>query len=131
MKLLDEAEIPSGRGITGDRYAGATHRHLTVQSASQLAEAEEEYGAPIDPLGTRRNITVSGGNVPLKPGTRFRLGPVQVEVVRVAAPCKLLEDELGRGAKLALHRRAGAVCRVLAGGTLTVGAAVGVVSPIP
>ena len=41
--------------------------------------------------------------------------------MRDAAPCKLLEDRLGRDARLALSRRAGVVCRVLSSGTLRVG----------
>jgi MOSC domain-containing protein YiiM len=41
--------------------------------------------------------------------------------VRVAAPCKLLDDTLGRGAQEALRRRAGSVFRVLQGGTIRVG----------
>ena len=60
------------------------------------------------------------------PGARLRLGTedlgwIELEVVRDAAPCKILEDNLGRDAKLALHKRAGVVCRTITGGTLTVG----------
>ena len=44
-----------------------------------------------------------------------------LEVVRVAAPCKLLDDTIGRGAQEALRRRGGSVCRVLEGGEIAVG----------
>ena len=47
-----------------------------------------------------------------------------LEVVRVAAPCKLLDDTLGRGAQEALRRRGGSIFRVLEGGEITVGAPV-------
>ena len=70
---------------------------------------------------TRRNVTVSHGDLPRTPGARLRLGDVELEVVRDCAPCKLLEDDLGRNAKLALHKRAGVVCRVLDGGEVTLG----------
>ena len=52
-----------------------------------------------------------------------------LEVVRVAAPCKLLDDTIGRGAQGALRRRAGSVCRVLEGGTVSVGDAWRIESP--
>ena len=46
---------------------------------------------------------------------------VLLEVVRVAAPCKLLDDTIGRGAQEALRRRGGSVFRVLEGGSIAVG----------
>ena len=52
------------------------------------------------------------------------MGEIDVEVVRDAAPCKLLEDALGRDARLALSRRAGVVCRVRSSGTIRLGDAV-------
>ena len=44
-----------------------------------------------------------------------------LEVVRVAAPCKLLDDTIGRGAQEALRHRGGSVFRVLEGGPVSVG----------
>jgi MOSC domain-containing protein YiiM len=49
------------------------------------------------------------------------VGEVELEVVRVAAPCRLLDDELGPGAARALHARAGTVFRLLTSGTIRVG----------
>ncbi|QIG42771.1 MOSC domain-containing protein [Nocardioides anomalus] len=121
MKARDAVEVETAAGIVGDRYHGSRHRQVSVQSAESIAEAEELFGAPI-PLGlTRRNVTVSTGEVPRQPGSLIRLGPVLLEVVRVAAPCKLLDDTIGRGAQEALRRRGGSICRVLAGGHLAVG----------
>ena len=51
----------------------------------------------------------------------MRIGRVLLEAVRVAAPCKLLDDNLGHGAQEALRRRAGSVFRVLESGTIAVG----------
>ena len=64
---------------------------------------------------------MSGGGIPTKPGTRVTIGHVELEVVRVAAPCRLLDDALGPGAARALHDRGGAVLRLLTSGTITVG----------
>jgi len=121
MREVESAEVETGKGIVGDRYHGTRHRHVTVQSAESLREAATAYGAQVPAALTRRNLTVDDGVVPREPGARIRVGPVLLEVVRVAAPCKLLDDTIGRGAQEALRRRAGSVCRVLEGGTIAVG----------
>lgn len=123
-RSLDRVEIEVGKGIVGDRYHGAKHRQVSVQSLDGLREGALALGAPIDPVQTRRNLTVSVGEVPREPGALIRIGDVVLEVVRVAAPCKLLDDWIGPGAQGALRRRAGSVCRVLEGGTVCVGDAV-------
>ena len=114
----------AGKGLVGDRYHGTRHRHVTVQSQQQLDEAAAVAGAPIDPAGTRRNVTISHGEVPTAPGARVRIGGVELEVVRRAAPCKLLDDAIGEPARKALVRRAGSVFRVLTSGTIAVGSPV-------
>ena len=121
MRAVETAEVETGKGIVGDRYHGTKHRHVTVQSAESLAAATTGYGAEVPAGLTRRNLTIDVGEVPRDPGSRIRVGPVLLEVVRVAAPCKLLDDTIGRGAQEALRRRAGSVCRVLEGGTIRVG----------
>ncbi|MGI9607648.1 MAG: MOSC domain-containing protein [Acidimicrobiales bacterium] len=113
--------IETGHGIAGDRYENATHRQVTVQSIDEIAEAEAEVGRRLEPALTRRNITIEGGLLDRTPGARLTVGEVELEVVRDAAPCKLLEDTLGRDAKLALHKRAGVVCRTLTGGVVSIG----------
>ncbi|WP_337191765.1 MOSC domain-containing protein [Nocardioides flavescens] len=121
MKAVPAVEVETQRGIVGDRYHGSKHRQVSVQSLQALAEAETAYGAPVPAELTRRNVTVSDGVVPREPGSLIRLGPVLLEVVRVAAPCKLLDDTIGRGAQEALRRRGGSICRVLEGGRVEVG----------
>ena len=129
MRRCEAVVAETGRGLVGDRYHGSRHRHVTVQSLEELALAEDKHGSPIDPNETRRNLTISRGIVPRKPGTRWRVGSVLLEVVRDAAPCKLLEDALGRDARLALSRKAGVVCRVLEGGELRLGDRVDFLAP--
>jgi MOSC domain-containing protein YiiM len=124
MRSVERVTVEAGKGIVGDRYHGTRHRHVSVQSATALQEAEEVFGAPIDPAGTRRNLTLSNGDIPRQPGEHLRIGDVLLEVVRVAAPCQLLDDTLGRGAQEALRRRGGSIFRVLEGGEIAVGDAV-------
>jgi MOSC domain-containing protein YiiM len=131
MKAVDAVEAEAGKGLVGDRYHGTRHRHVTVQSAADLAEGAEELGSPIDPASTRRNITISHGAIPTKPGERMAIGDVELEVVRIAAPCKLLDDVIGDGARHALRRRAGTVFRVLRSGPIRVGDGVALPEPTP
>lgn len=121
MRSVDEAEVVAARGIVGDRYEGSKHRQVSIQSLSAIHEASEVFGSPIDPALTRRNITVSAGEIPKAPGSLIRIGDLLLEVVRVAAPCKLLDDTIGPDAQVALRRRGGSICRVLESGVVAVG----------
>ncbi len=121
MRAVDAVEAEAGAGLVGDRYHGTRHRHVTVQSAEQLAEASQRLGDEVPAAGTRRNLTVSHGRVVSTPGAQARVGEVLLEVVRVAAPCRILDDEVAPGAAAALHDRAGTVFRVLEGGRIAIG----------
>ncbi len=121
MQARERVEAEAGKGLIGDRYHGTRHRHVTVQAAGALDTSSDVLGRPIGPADTRRNITISGDHVPSEIGRRLTIGPVEVEVVRIAAPCKLLNDVIGDGASAALRRRAGSVCRILSSGTISIG----------
>ena len=121
MRATESVEVEAGKGIVGDRYHGTRHRHVTVQSQDDLDEATRLYGSPVPAHLTRRNLTVSHGVVPRTPGAHIRIGDVLLEAVRVAAPCKLLDDTIGVGAQHALRHRGGTVFRVLEGGTVSLG----------
>jgi len=121
---VDSVFAEEGKGLVGDRYHGTRHRHVTIQSQQRLDEAAADLGHGFDPGATRRNITVDGGDIPTAPGTRLHIGDVELEVVRVAAPCRLLDDDIGPGAAAALRRRGGSVFRILRSGTISVGDAV-------
>lgn len=114
-------DVEAGRGVVGDRYYGTKHRHISVQSAQSLADASHGLGRTLDSASTRRTVTVSGGTIPSTPGARMLLGSVEVEVVRIAAPCRLMDEINGEGARRALHTRGGSVCRVLSTGTVRLG----------
>ncbi|MEM7092970.1 MAG: MOSC domain-containing protein [Actinomycetota bacterium] len=124
MRSVEAARIHEGHGIDGDRYRNSRHRHVSVQRIEDLERAAAELGSPIEPGATRRNITIEGLAVPTTPGDRLTIGDVELEVVRIAAPCRLLDDEIGDGARTALRRRAGSIMRALGSGAVRVGDAV-------
>jgi MOSC domain-containing protein YiiM len=121
MRSVEAVVAEAGRGLIGDRYHGTRHRHVTIQSRELLERGAAELGRHFDCGATRRNVTVDAGEIPSRPGDRLSIGEVELEVVRVAAPCRLLDDAIGPGAAAALRRRAGSVCRVLTSGTIHVG----------
>lgn len=121
-RSVPSVEAEAGTGLVGDRYHGTKHRHVTVQALDDLASAAEVLGRPVDPALTRRNITLDHGPIPTRPGERLTIGDVELEVVRIAAPCRLLDDWLGPGAMQALRSpRGGTVFRLLGSGTISVG----------
>jgi MOSC domain-containing protein YiiM len=121
-KSVASVEAEAGVGLVGDRYHGSRHRHVTVQALDDLAAAAEVLGRPVDPGLTRRNVTLGHGPLPTRPGERMTIGDVELEVVRIAAPCRLLDDWVGPGAMQALRSpRGGTVFRLLSSGTISVG----------
>lgn len=129
MRSVDSVVAEAGKGLIGDRYHGTRHRQVSIQSQELLDRAAEELGHGFDSGATRRNLTVDSGEIPTEPGTRIVIGEVELEVVRVVAPCRLLDDDIGPGAAAALRRRAGSACRVLSSGTIRVGDVVEVFRP--
>ncbi|MCB7136211.1 MOSC domain-containing protein [Cellulosimicrobium marinum] len=123
-RTVPEVEAEEGRGLVGDRYHGTKHRHVTIQSSDDLAAASAQLGQEIDPGLTRRNVTLTHGDLPTRPGALLRIGDVELQVVRPAAPCRLLDDWIAPGAMRSLHGRGGVVCRLLSSGTIRVGDAV-------
>ncbi|BBY27333.1 MOSC domain-containing protein [Mycolicibacterium sediminis] len=128
VKAVESVQAEENRGLVGDRYHGTKRMHVTIQSREMLDLAAVELGREIDSGGTRRNVTVDAGEIPTKPGTRMTIGDVHLEVLRVSPPCRLLDDDIGRGAAAALSRRTGSVCRLLSSGTISVGDEVTVVA---
>jgi MOSC domain-containing protein YiiM len=121
VRAVDSVVAEAGAGLVGDRYHGTRHRHVSIQSREYLDAAVAQLGRDVDSGATRRNITVDAGEIPTRPGTRLTIGEVELEVVRVLAPCRLLDDDIGTGAAAALRGRAGSACRILRSGTIHVG----------
>jgi MOSC domain-containing protein YiiM len=125
-RAVDAVDAEAGKGLVGDRYHGARRRQVTLQSQEALDQAADDLGHAVETHATRRNITVDIGDIPATPGTRLRIGEVDFEVVRDAAPCRLLDDWIGPGAMAALRGRAGSALRVLSSGTIRVGDSVSI-----
>ena len=121
MRDVDQVHAEAGAGLVGDRYHGSRHRHVSVQSATELAESAAVLGAPVPHDRTRRNLTLSHGAVAKRPGARVRVGGALLEVVRPAPPCRIMDDAVAPGAAQAMHDRGGSIFRVLESGDIAVG----------
>ena len=121
LECHDDVEIATGVGIVGDRHAGK-RRQVTVVCTGELAEAAAIHGVEhIDGATTRRNIVVDTASLPRTHGTRFRIGDAAFEVWRDCAPCELMNEYFGAGAKDALRERCGISATVVEGGTVSLG----------
>jgi MOSC domain-containing protein YiiM len=130
-------EVVAGKGIVGDRFFGkAAHvdAALTVLAVEGLEAMAAELGvAPFDPLLTRRNVVLSGAELPPLVGSSFSLcqgdTTVRLHAGRQAHPCAWMDRVLAPGAHAAMRGRGGLRCRAVTGGTLRRGPAV-LLSPV-
>lgn len=109
------------KGLEEDRHYG-TRREVTLVATGELTEAAAALG--VDSIldgSTRRNLTIDVPSIPRKHGTRIQIGDVTLAVWRDCAPCELMEETVGPGARAALKGRAGVSATVVTGGVLTVG----------
>ena len=108
-------------GIEGDRHLGQ-RRAVTVVCTGELAVAAAEHGVDaIDGISTRRNIVVDLDVLPRTHGTRFMIGETELEVWRDCAPCNLMDEFFGDGARQALQQRCGISATVVRGGIIRLG----------
>ncbi|HEY0620665.1 MAG TPA: molybdenum cofactor biosysynthesis protein [Kribbella sp.] len=135
--------VLAGLGIVGDRYFNRpVHRKasVTVFDAQALDELADNLGLsePLDPLLTRRNITIRGFPIDevaarrAPDGTRidgavFSLdsgaGAIRFQAHRPANPCAWMDVALAPGAFRGLRGRGGVRCEPLDSGELGLGPA--------
>jgi len=120
LKTQDEIRLVEGVGIEGDRHAGKL-RQVTLICTGELSKAAAEHGAHIDAVRTRRNIVVDLDELPRTHGTVLTIGETELTVWRDCAPCSLMDDFFGDGARRALQQRAGVSATVTRGGIVRLG----------
>lgn len=127
LERVDEIQLVEGHGLEGDRYAGSA-RQVTIVCTGEVRAAASLYGAPIDAFETRRNLVVDLDELPRTHGVRIAVGETELEVWRDCAPCEVMDEIFGDGAKESLRKRAGISAQVVKGGTIRVGDPVTVLS---
>lgn len=117
---VEAVDVIAGEGVVGDRKFGS-RRHVTVVSTDELDRASARLGNPIPPGSTRRQITITGVELPRTRGATLELGEVVIRVIGDCSPCNKMEESVGTGARAALVGLAGVTAEVVEGGRLKVG----------
>ncbi len=124
MLLLEQVEISTSTGVTGDTRGKPGPRQVTVLSASAWLEACAIAATDLPWLARRANLLIDGLDLRAAEGAVLHLGDhIELLVTGELDPCERM-DEAAPGLRLALtdEWRGGVRCRVQRGGLLTVGA---------
>lgn len=120
----------AGVGIPGDRYATRLgtysdrhhiDRQITLIETETLQALERDRGIALAPCEHRRNLTTRGVPLSHLVGRYFTIGTCVLYGGRLNAPCKYLEQLLGRPVCRPLINRSGLNARVIVGGTISTG----------
>jgi len=125
VREVERVEARAGEGLAGDHRKGG-RRQVTLLTREGWAAACADLGVTLDPGGRRANLLVEGVDLATAlGGGRVRIGPVEVEVAGETTPCQLMDDvHPGLWSALKPEARGGVFGRLLASGTLEVGAPV-------
>jgi MOSC domain-containing protein YiiM len=117
----------AGIGLADDRLGQRgepelSTRQVTLIQAEHLAViAQLARVGPIDPVGLRRNLVVSGINLLALKNQRLQVGEAVLEVVGPCQPCSRMEDTIGPGGYAAMRGHGGMTARVITSGAIQVG----------
>lgn len=130
MRALAEARLIAGVGIPGDRYAersgtySARHhidRQITLIEQETLESLARDHGIALASHEHRRNLTTQGVALNHLVGRYFVVGACVLYGGRLNAPCRYLEELLGKKVFKPLINRSGLNARVIVGGVLRTG----------
>jgi MOSC domain-containing protein YiiM len=117
----------AGIGLADDRLGQRGESELSTRQVT-LIQAEHlpviaglARVEPIDPIGLRRNLVVSGINLLALKNAKLKVGAALLEIVGPCHPCLRMEETIGPGGYAAMRGHGGMTARVLVGGPINVG----------
>ncbi len=117
-------------GLTGDRYSEARNRRspdyqVTFIELENIEAFTHATGLPLAPEMPRRNIVTRGVRLNGLCGKRFTVGRARFEGLALCEPCDLFAKRTHREVLKFFVGKGGLRARVVAGGTIRVGDAIG------
>lgn len=120
---VPQIECVAGMGLHGDRYFGYSEDfkgQVTFFDADVVAAVREHFKRPdLSSREFRRNLIVSGVDLPAWVGRRFRFQGVEFEGSEECRPCYWMDQAVGPRAEEFLQGRGGLRARILSNGKLT------------
>jgi len=134
MEVVDSVEVTIDGGLAGDfrgvvKPGGRGKRQVTMMERIDWDAVMTDLGHAIPWQERRVNLLLDGIDIPQIPGTRVRIGGVELEITVECDPCSRMET-IAAGLKAALTPdwRGGACTRVKVAGRIAVGDAVTIIS---
>lgn len=127
----------AGIGLADDRLGRRGEAELSTRQVTLIQQEHLDVIAalarsgPIDPVGLRRNLVVSGINLLSLKNVTLRVGEALIQIVGPCQPCSRMEEVIGPGGYAAMRGHGGMTARILEGGVIGVGSPVSVVQPGP
>ena len=123
MESLESVSVTTELGIDGD-FRGKLHRRqVTILAEEDWQGACHEIGRDdIHWTERRANLFVRGIALPRNKGSKLSIGDVVFEITGETDPCNRM-DAVAMGLQEALRPdwRGGVTCRVIVGGTMSIG----------
>ena len=132
-KTITATVALAGIGLADDRLglrgeSELSTRQVTLIQAEHLPViARLARVGPIDPMGLRRNLVISGINLLALKTAKLSVGGALLEIVGPCHPCSRMEATIGPGGYAAMRGHGGMTARVLASGPIQVGDVIRVV----
>ncbi len=122
VQQVSSVSCLAGRGLEGDRFCDYKPDYkgqVTFFDWSVYEAVVEHFGLPdLDPGAFRRNVVVSGEELPGLVGREFGIQGVKFEGVEECRPCEWMDVAVAPGAHAFLSGRGGLRARILTNGTL-------------
>jgi MOSC domain-containing protein YiiM len=130
MSAAQSVEALIDGGLTGDRYSEAKNRRspdyqVTFIELENIEAFTQATGLPLAPEMPRRNIVTRGIRLNGLCGKRFTVGRARFEGLALCEPCDLFAKRTFREVSKFFVGKGGLRARVVAGGMIRVGDAIG------
>lgn len=122
---VNEVTCRANWGLEGDRFYGYRPDYkgqITFFSWDIYEAAKRQFGVDgLQPQAFRRNVLLSGADLPALIGQRFTLGGVTFQGTEESRPCYWMNGVVAPGAEQWLRGHGGLRAKILTDGHLTLG----------